>query len=114
MTVKELADSDIFTPLNIADDTRGITQVFCCDLLSVAMSKAPAGGCWVTVMGNINTLAVASLTDCACVILAEGTLLDDSVIEKAKVQDITLFKTEMPIFEAGLKVYEMLGEPNKL
>ena len=114
MTVKELADSDIFTPLNIADDTLGITQVFCCDLLSVAMSKAPAGGCWVTVMGNINTLAVASLTDCACVILAEGTLLDDSVIEKAKVQDITLFKTEMPIFEAGLKVYEMLGEPNKL
>ena len=108
MTVQELSDSNIFTPLNIADDTREITGVFCCDLLSVAMSKAPAGGCWVTVMGNINTLAVASLTDCACVILAEGTLLDDSVIEKAKLQDITLFKTDMPIFEAGLKVHEMI------
>ena len=109
MTVKELVDANIFTPLNIADDTRTITSVFCCDLLSVAMSKAPAGGCWVTVMGNINTLAVASLTDCACVVLAEGTLLDDSVIEKAKAQDITLLKTDMPIFEAGLMVHERLG-----
>ena len=110
MTVQELVDSGIFTPLNIADETREITKVFCCDLLSVAMSKAPTGGCWVTVMGNINTLAVASLTDCACVILAEGTLLDESVIEKAKIQDITLFKTDLPIFEAGLKVHEMLRQ----
>ncbi|MCR5329718.1 MAG: hypothetical protein K6E62_00830 [Lachnospiraceae bacterium] len=109
MTVRELVEANIFTPLNIADDTREITGVFCCDLLSVAMSKAPAGGCWVTVMGNINTLAVASLTDCACVILAEGTLLDDSVIEKAKAQDITLLKTDLPIFEAGLMVHERLG-----
>ena len=108
MTVKDLVETNIFSPLNIADDSREIEKVFCCDLLSVAMSKAPAGGCWVTVMGNINTLAVASLTDCACVILAEGTLLDDSVIEKAKQQDITLLKTEMPIFEAGLEVNRMM------
>ena len=108
MTVKQLIDSAVFQSLNVADDSREITKIFCCDLLSVAMSKAPTGGCWVTVMGNINTLAVASLTDCACVVLAEGTLLDDSVIEKAKQQDITLLKTDMPIFDAGLKVYEML------
>ena len=108
MTVKELIDSGIFTALNVADDTREISKVFCCDLLSVAMSKAPAASCWVTIMGNINTLAVASLTDCACVVLAEGTTLDENVIEKAKIQDITLFKTDMPIFEAGMKVHEML------
>ena len=108
MTVKELVDSSIFTALNVADDTREISKVFCCDLLSVAMSKAPAASCWVTIMGNINTLAVASLTDCACVVLAEGTTLDENVIEKAKIQDITLLKTDMPIFEAGMKVHEML------
>ncbi|MCR5323904.1 MAG: hypothetical protein K6E85_11615 [Lachnospiraceae bacterium] len=109
MTVRDLVETNIFSVLNIADDSREITKVFCCDLLSVAMSKAPVGGCWITVMGNINTLAVASLTDCACVILAEGTLLDDSVIEKAKQQEITLLKTEMPIFEAGIEVYNMLS-----
>ena len=109
MTVRELVDSGIFSALNVADDTREISKVFCCDLLSVAMSKAPASSCWVTIMGNINTLAVASLTDCACVVLAEGTTLDENVIEKAKIQDITLLRTDMPIFEAGMKVNEMLG-----
>src|SRR5699024_3555956 len=41
---------------------RKLSKVFCCDLLSIAMGKAPADGVWVTVMGNKNTLAVASLT----------------------------------------------------
>jgi len=108
MTVQDLIDTNIFTVLNAADTTRTISKVFCCDLLSVAMSKAPAGACWITIMGNINTLAVASLTDSACVVLAEGTSLDDSVIEKAAQQDITLLKTDLPIFDAGLKVHELL------
>ncbi|MCR5684890.1 MAG: hypothetical protein K6G81_05635 [Lachnospiraceae bacterium] len=108
MIVQDLIDTNIFTVLNAADTTRTISKVFCCDLLSVAMSKAPAGACWITIMGNINTLAVASLTDSACVVLAEGTSLDDSVIEKAAQQDITLLKTDLPIFDAGLKVHELL------
>ncbi len=108
MTVQDLIDTNIFTVLNAADTTRTVSKVFCCDLLSVAMSKAPAGACWITIMGNINTLAVASLTDSACVVLAEGTSLDDSVIEKAAQQDITLLKTDLPIFDAGLKVHELL------
>ena len=86
-----------------------ITKPFCCDLLSVAMSKAPAGAAWVTIMGNTNALAVSSLTDCACIILAEGTSLDPSVIHKAKVQEITLYKTDLPIFEAALKIYELIN-----
>ena len=62
---------------------REISRIFCCDLLSIAMSRAPADGVWVTVMGNRNTLAVASLTDTACVVLAEGTVLDEGTLSKA-------------------------------
>ncbi|MCR5685559.1 MAG: hypothetical protein K6G81_09110 [Lachnospiraceae bacterium] len=109
MTVQNLIDANIFTVLNAADTDKEITKVFCCDLLSVAMSKAPASACWITIMGNINTLAVASLTDSACVVLAEGTSLEDSVIEKAAQQDITLLRTDLPIFDAGLKVQSLLG-----
>ena len=56
---------------------REVTRVFCCDLLSIAMGRAPADCAWVTVMGNMNTLAVASLADVSCVVLAEGTALDE-------------------------------------
>ena len=109
MTVKELDKLSEFTLLAEGDMEKQITRPFCCDLLSVAMSKAPAGAAWVTIMGNVNALAVSSLTDCACIILAEGTSLDPAVVHKAKVQEITLFKTELPIFEAALKIYELLN-----
>ena len=33
------------------DPQREISRIFCCDLLSIAMGKAPADGVWVTVMG---------------------------------------------------------------
>ena len=108
MTVNDLKKIPEFTILNEGDMSKEITRPFCCDLLSVAMSKAPAGAAWVTIMGNTNALAVSSLTDCACIILAEGTSLDPNVVHKAKVQDITLFQTFLPIFEASLKVYELL------
>lgn len=109
MTSNDLKKIPEFTLLTEGDMSKEITKPFCCDLLSVAMSKAPAGAAWVTIMGNTNALAVSSLTDCACIILAEGTSLDPNVIHKAQVQDITLFETNLPIFEAALKVYELLN-----
>ena len=62
---------------------REISKVFCCDLLSIAMGKAPADCVWVTVMGNKNTLAVATLADAACIVLAEGIGMDEGTLEKA-------------------------------
>lgn len=110
MTVQQLIDSSIFQISNIGDDTdRTIDKIYCCDLLSIAMGNAPANCAWVTVMGNINTLAVATLTDASCIILAEGALLDDAAAAKAKIQGITVLHTEMPIFEAALHIHTMLG-----
>ena len=109
MTVKELIESRVFATINEGDDTeREITVPFCCDLLSVAMGKAPAGCGWVTVMGNMNTLAVASLTDAACVIMAEDAVLDEAAVKKAKEQGITVLGTSMPIFDAALRIYQMI------
>ena len=109
MTVQELIDSGSFQIINVGEDTdRAITVPFCCDLLSIAMSKAPAGCAWVTVMGNMNTLAVATLADAACIIMAEGTALDDIAMKKAKDQEITVLATELPVFDAALKVYQGL------
>ena len=104
MKVKELLDSGKFQVIHAGDDPeREITTPFCCDLLSVAMGKAPAGCAWVTVMGNMNTLAVATLADAACIILAEGAALDETARKKAEQQDIMVLATEEPVFEAGLR-----------
>ena len=48
---KDLIDSGEFKIINDEGDTAAeITDVFCCDLLSVAMAHAPGGSAWVTVM----------------------------------------------------------------
>ncbi len=109
MTVNGLKNIPEFSIINEGDMDKEITVPFCCDLLSVAMSKAPAGAAWVTIMGNVNALAVSSLTDCACIILAEGTAIEPNVLSKAKIQEITLFKTDLPIFDAALKVYNLIN-----
>ena len=88
------------------DPERAISRVFCCDLLSIAMSKAPAGGVWVTVMGNKNTLAVASLTDIACIVLAEGVSLDGGTLAKAEEEDIAVAATELPVFDMALQIHK--------
>ncbi len=95
-----------FRILANGDPDREISRIFCCDLLSVAMGKAPADGVWVTVMGNRNTLAVASLTDTACIVLAEGVSLDEATLEKAREEGIAVLSTDLPVFDAALKVYQ--------
>ena len=44
MTIRELIDSGLFQVINQGEDLdRTVESVFCCDLLSIAMGKAPAG-----------------------------------------------------------------------
>lgn len=108
--IEKLIESGRFEKVSDgADPEREVTGVYCCDLLSIAMGRAPEGSVWVTVMGNINTLAVAALTDVSCIILAEGVSLDETAAKKAKEQEITVFRTEAPVFDGALEVYRMLG-----
>ncbi len=108
MTVEKLYSAEGIKTVVEGDPAKQITGVYCCDMLSVAMSKAPAGGCWVTVVSNLNTLAVASLTDCACVVIAGGVAVGDDVRAKAESEGISVFTSEEPVFETALKVYEIL------
>ena len=109
MNVKQLLDSKKFQVIHAGDDLeRKITTPFCCDLLSVAMGKAPAGCVWVTVMGNMNTRAVATLADAACIVLAEDAALDETAKKKAAQQDITVLATELPVFDAALWIWQQM------
>ena len=107
MKVSELIKKCNFNVLNEGEGSdREILSPYCCDLLSIAMGRMPAGSAWVTVMGNINTLAVATLADASCIILAEGSKLDEPALQKAKGQGITVLATELPIFDAALMIYQ--------
>ena len=86
---------------------REVTCVYCCDLLSVAMARAKQDGAWVTVIGNTNAVAVASLTDTACLILAEGYSFDEATV-KAAAGKISLYKSAAPVFQTALAINGLL------
>lgn len=73
--------------------------VYVGDLLSRAMSRVESGNLWITIMSNINVVAVATLTEPAAVILAENIELSDDEINKARENDITVISSPLSAYE---------------
>ena len=109
MTNLDLVNSGMFKTINAGETEKEISGIFNCDLLSISMSKAKEGNAWVTIMGNINTVAVATLTDISVIVLAEGVKMDDNAVEKALESDITVLQTEEPIFETSQKICQWMN-----
>ena len=106
MTVNDVVKIPEFETVWEEED-RQVTSVFTCDLLSICMAKAPEDSAWVTVMGNRNVIAVASLADVSCVIAAEGCSFDEEAVEAAKGK-VTLLKSPLPVFETACLVHQGL------
>lgn len=79
------------------------------DLLSWVMGRAEEGNVWVTIMTNINVLAVASLAGVSAVVVAENAEIEGGIVEKAKEQGINLLRSRAPIFETVLAIGRELG-----
>lgn len=108
MKVKDLVQKNDFEIINEGDLNREVTSVYCCDLLSWVMGRAPADSAWLTVMGNMNAVAVAVLADISVIILAENAAIDQPAIAKATEQGVNILKTSKPAFEAGLLINDLL------
>lgn len=110
MTAIEMAQTLNFKVINIGEGKkRTIDGVYCCDLLSVVMGRAKANDAWITVMGNINTVAVAVLSDVACIIVSEDLQLDEQAIAKAIEENVCVLKSELPTFETALKIHKYIS-----
>lgn len=108
MKVNELASLEGFSTLSLPDGEREIFGVYIGDLLSWVMGRAKADDAWITIMSNINIVAVASLADVACIILAEGVQLERAVLETAKSKGINILSCSLPAFEISKTFFEKL------
>ena len=105
MKVSELTEKLNLIVLTKADfEDRDVTGCYIGDLLSWVMGKAQSGDAWITIMNNINIVAVASLTDAACIILCEGVSADESIISKADSEDIIILGSEETAFSLASKL----------
>lgn len=108
MTVRELAVETGFRILSLPDGERAVEGVYAGDLLSWVMGRASEGQAFVTIMTNINVLAVASLLDLSCVILSEDAEAPEEIVSAAEEKGINLLKTELPTYETCLKLGSLL------
>lgn len=102
MTVAELCSQCGFESVCMPDEDRMVSGAYIGDLLSWVMGRARAGNAWITIMSNVNVIAVASLSDVSCVILAEGVTLDDELINTADTKGINVLKSSLPAYETAL------------
>ena len=109
MTVKELAGRvglEFVTDAN--SETKDVKGCYIGDLLSWVMGRAQSMNAWITIMNNVNIVAVAALADVSCIILAEGVSVSDEVKEKAKTQGVTILASEKTAYELAAEISEII------
>lgn len=76
------------------------------DLLSLAMARLTQGNVWITIQTNINIVAVSSLSDIGCIILAEGLSPDENAAQKADMEDIPIYSSDKTAYELATALSE--------
>lgn len=110
MTVQNLIDDFSLEVLCGEEYAAGkeVTGGYCGDLLSWVMSKANEGDCWLTVMGNVNSIGVAVMTDVACILLTENAAFDNDAKLRAEQNGVIVLRSGENAFDLAVKIAEKL------
>ncbi|MBR6028061.1 MAG: AraC family transcriptional regulator [Clostridia bacterium] len=95
--LQKLIGAENLTP-EVAED-REITCGYACDLLSWVMAHGDEGMAWVTVQTHMNVVAVAVLSDMACIVLPEGIRMEAESLQKAKDEGMTVLTSRLTAYE---------------
>lgn len=98
ITVKELCEKNQYEILCMPAPDKEVKGGYAGDLLSWVMGSAEAGDAWITIMSNLNIIAVATLADVACIILTEGVELDEGVLESANERNVNILAAKKDTF----------------
>ncbi|MBQ7600147.1 MAG: hypothetical protein IJU57_05700 [Clostridia bacterium] len=111
MTLDKLVRALELTVINLGSGVslpeKEFNGVYAGDFLSRAMSHVHFDELWITIMNNRNVIAVASLTDCAAVILAENVELLPEAFEAAVENGITVLGSGKSVYELCVAVHEL-------
>ncbi len=108
MTVKQMAEKLSLDIICMPDGDRTVTGGYAGDLLSWVMGRAKEGDAWVTIMSNVNIVAVSTLADPACIILSEGVLPEEGVAEKAMSVGVNILSSKKDTFALCAEVASLL------
>ena len=108
MTVGEMAKKLSLEPIAVSEEERELSGVYIGDLLSWVMGRAESGNAWITIMSNVNVIAVATLADVACILLAEGVTLAPDVRQTAEQKGINVYSSSKTAYELAACLADLL------
>lgn len=109
VSLRELADELGLIPLTQLVSEERVTGGYVGDLLSWVMTHARAGQAWITIMNDLNIVAVAALARVSCVIVAEGVTVSPEVCRRAEEHGICLFSSSRTAYELSAALAELLS-----
>lgn len=109
MTVEGFVRESGFKPICIPNPQKKIDGAYVGDLLSWVMGNASGANVWITIMSNINTVAVATLVDVSCIVLAEDVMPDDDMLKVAKDKGVNILSTPLSAYAAAIKTSELIN-----
>ncbi|MEI7847738.1 MAG: DRTGG domain-containing protein [Chloroflexota bacterium] len=111
MTLQEIIEKLNLTLLTNPKDFSDVqlSGGYTSDLLSCVMAGAQPANLWITLQAHTNIVAVASLTDCAAIIITEGAQPEEDVIEKANSQGVTLLSTNQGNYQVSGLLWDLLS-----
>ena len=104
MTVESLVKDCGFEVVCIPSPERVAEGAYIGDLLSWVMGKADSNNVWITIMSNINVIAVATLADVSCIVLAEGVTLDPEIVATAEAKGVNVLSSPLSAYEIAKKL----------
>ncbi|MDL2287084.1 hypothetical protein LJB90_00775 [Eubacteriales bacterium OttesenSCG-928-G02] len=110
MTVQQLQSKLDLETIVMPEPEKETDGVYAGDLLSWVMGRAEAGNIWVTIMTNINVLAVASLLDLSTVILAENSEFNEDFLKIANEKEINVLRSSKTIYEICVELNKLDNE----
>ena len=110
MTVSELITKTGWQALtDINEET--VSSGYVCDLLSWAMAHVQVGTAWITVQSHLNVVAVAQLTDCACVVVPEGIEVSEETLTAARSKGVCILSAPCSAYGAASQLLRLgIGE----
>lgn len=108
MKVTEICEKLQLEVLALPSPDKKVKGVYSGDLLSWVMTRLSQDFVWVTIMSNINAVAVASLSDASCIIFSEKAEVGEEIIQKSISEGINLFRTDKSTFEICYSLGRML------
>lgn len=109
MKVSEFADKlGLKVLTNPSYSEREVSGCYVGDLLSWVMGRASENDAWITIMNNMNIVAVAELSGAACVILCEGVTIAEDVAKKADAEGVVIFGSEKTAYQIACAAGKVL------